>query len=197
MNHNTQFKMTLISAAILIALTSCNEQQSNPGTNGFVIELGNMKSAINDADMYFMNEATEINLEEIRLSEVALERSKNPEIRILGKKLTDQHYQSLLDLTALASRINITIPTKLGDKENVDYEKLNHMAGEALDREYVTMMVKEHKEAIALFEKEAKSGTDPDIKKWAAATLPEMHTHLDYAVACQGILPMCSDSSSH
>lgn len=133
-----------------------------------------MNSVVTDADITFMNEATEINLEEIRLSEVALERSKNVEIRELGKKLTNQHYQSLLDLTALATSKNITIPTKLGDKENLDYEKLNNMSGGALDREYIAMMVKEHQEAIALFEKESKTGTDPDIKKWAAATLPEM-----------------------
>ena len=162
-----------------------------------LIELAGMKVAVSDADINFMSAATEINLEEIRLSEVALERSKNLEIRELGKKLTAQHYQSLLDLTAFAAKKNITIPTKLGDKENADYERLNHMSGETLNREYITMMVKEHQEAIALFEKEVKVASDTEIKQWATATLPEMHTHLDYAIACQGILPMCSDSSSH
>jgi putative membrane protein len=201
MKNNRFFKTALLRSlfmiAVLIVGSSCMVNMSVAKTGTPVIELAGMKVTISDADINFMGEATEINLEEIRLSEVVKERSKNIEIRELGKKLTNQHYQSLLDLTALAARKNITIPTKLGDKENVDYEKLNHMSGVALDKEYIIMMVNEHKEAIALFEKVSKTGIDPDIKQWALATLPEMHTHLNYAVACQGIFPMCSDTGGH
>ena len=202
MKSNTHFKIALMQslliAAALIGTYSCTNNDRASCKRTLIMELGNMNSVVvTDADMNFMNEATEVNLEEIRLSEVALQRSKNVEIRELGKKLTNQHYQSLLDLTALATSKNIIIPTKLGDKENMDYEKLNHMSGGTLDREYIMMMVKEHQYSIALFEKESKIGTDPDIKKWATMTLPGMHTHLDYAVACQGILPMCTDSNSH
>jgi putative membrane protein len=201
MKNNKFFKTALLRSlfmiAVLIVGSSCMVNMSVAKTGALGVELAGMKVTVTDADISFMSEATEINLEEIRLSEVVKERSKNVEIRELGKKMTNQHYQSLLDLTALAARKNITIPTKLGDKENMDYEKLNHMAGEALDREYIAMMVYEHKEAIALFEKESKNSTDPDIKQWVSATLPEMHTHLDYAVACQGIFPMCSDTGGH
>ena len=194
---NTKFRRTSFIILVLIGSASCMVDFTVPKTRTPNIELSSISVIVTEADINFMNEATEINLEEIRLSEVALQRSINAEIRELGKKLTTQHYQSLLDLTALAAKKNIIIPTKLGVKENVDYEKLNHLAGDALNREYITMMVRKHQEAIALFEKEAKGAYDPDIKQWAAATLPEMHTHLDYAIACQGIFPMCSDSSSH
>ena len=196
-NLKTALVRSLFMTTVLIVGSSCMVKMTVSKDKTPIVELAGMKGAANEADVNFMSAATEINLEEIRLSEVVLERSKNVEIRVLGKKLTDQHYQSLLDLTALAARKNITIPTKLGDNENMDYEKLNHMAGQTLDREYIVMMVNEHKEAIALFEKATRTAVDPDIKQWAAATLPEMHTHLDYAVACQGIFPMCSDSSGH
>jgi putative membrane protein len=156
-----------------------------------------MLPAASDADIAFMSQATEICLEEIRLSEVALEKGKKPEIRELGKKLTTEHYKSLLDLTALAARKSIAIPIGLGDKENMDYEKLNHMSGTALDREYAAMMVSEHRDAIVLFENESTGATDPDIRQWAAATLPEMHTHLDHAIAALNVLPLPGDSASH
>jgi len=201
MENKIYFKMalsrSLFAIAILVVPYSCTVDFAVPKTKAPVLELAKINNLSSDADISFMSAATEINLEEIRLSEVVQERSINVKIRELGKKLRDQHYKSLLDLTALASRKNIPIPTNLGDKENADYEKLNHLAGETLDREYVNMMVNEHKASIALFEKESKTANDPDIKQWAIATLPEMHTHLDYAIACQGINPMPGDTSGH
>ena len=38
---------------------------------------------------------------------------------------------------------------------------------------------------IEKFEKASTDATDEDIKKWAAATLPTLRTHLDYAMICQ------------
>ena len=53
------------------------------------------------------------------------------------------------------------------------------------DKENTDMMVKGHKDAIETFEKAAADATDADIKQWAAASLPTLRTHLDYAMICQ------------
>ena len=49
------------------------------------------------------------------------------------------------------------------------------------DRAYISAMVKDHKEDIAEFEKEASSGSDPNIKAFAAKTLPTLKEHLTMA----------------
>jgi putative membrane protein len=38
-------------------------------------------------------------------------------------------------------------------------------------------MVKDHDSAVALFEKESRSGSDPELKAWAGKTLPVLREH--------------------
>lgn len=39
-------------------------------------------------------------------------------------------------------------------------------------------MVADHKKDVGEFQKEAKSGKDPEVKAWAATTLPTVEEHL-------------------
>ena len=53
--------------------------------------------------------------------------------------------------------------------------------GKDFDRSYDQSQVKGHKDAVALFEAYAKSGDDPELKSWAAKTLPHLKEHLSMA----------------
>jgi putative membrane protein len=41
--------------------------------------------------------------------------------------------------------------------------------------------VKAHQDAVVLFNAYAKDGDDPELKKWAAKTLPHLQRHLTMA----------------
>jgi putative membrane protein len=45
----------------------------------------------------------------------------------------------------------------------------------------VAQQVTAHQDAVALFESYAKGGDDPELKKWAAKTLPNLKRHLTMA----------------
>ncbi len=49
-------------------------------------------------------------------------------------------------------------------------------------------MVNGHRAVAAEFEKEANSGTDPDIKDFASKTLPTVKHHLEMAESAQAKL---------
>ena len=49
----------------------------------------------------------------------------------------------------------------------------------------MTDMVSDHKEDIALFQKESQSGKDADIKGFAVKTLPTLRDHLKMAQSTQ------------
>lgn len=172
--------------AILVGTTSCGDTPGPVISNIPVEKNGDVIGAGNDAnDISFLVHATGINLEEIRLGEVAQEKGTTKDIRELGKMMVTQHTKVQSDLTALATRKNITIPTMMSDNASADYNKLNSMAGNDFNMHYANMMVEGHKAAITLFEKESTGAIDPDIRQWAVAVLPGLHTHLDHARACQ------------
>ena len=54
------------------------------------------------------------------------------------------------------------------------------------DKEYIDMMVKDHQNDLAEFQKEAQSGTDPDVKAFAAKGAKMVSTHLRLAQETQG-----------
>lgn len=54
--------------------------------------------------------------------------------------------------------------------------------GSNFDAEYMRNTgVKEHKTAVALFEKASKSAKDAELKSWAAGKLPTLREHLAQA----------------
>lgn len=46
---------------------------------------------------------------------------------------------------------------------------------------YDHMQLQAHEEAVALFEQYARDGDNPDLKAWAAKTLPHLKEHLAMA----------------
>lgn len=58
---------------------------------------------------------------------------------------------------------------------------MSKLSGSEFDKEYMSGMVKDHEAAVEDFQKQANEGTDPDIKAFAARTLPILQEHLQIA----------------
>ncbi len=56
------------------------------------------------------------------------------------------------------------------------------------DKTYVNMMVKDHEKDLAEFQEEAKTGSDPEVKKFAEDTAKVVQEHLDLAKETQSKL---------
>jgi putative membrane protein len=54
---------------------------------------------------------------------------------------------------------------------------LTSSSGTDFDRSYINMMVKDHNKTVALFERAASSSPDPQLKAFAAKTLPVLRQH--------------------
>jgi putative membrane protein len=63
-------------------------------------------------------------------------------------------------------------------KGHAEMNKLGGLSGEAFDREYINMMVKDHEKDVKEFEKQSTKAKAPDLRAWAAKTLPTLREHL-------------------
>jgi putative membrane protein len=66
-------------------------------------------------------------------------------------------------------------------KDQAAYDRLSKLSGAEFDKAYMADMVSDHKTDVSEFRRESQRGTDPDVKAWAAKTLPTLEHHLQLA----------------
>jgi len=128
-------------------------------------------------------EAAKGGMMEVHMGQMGQDKGTSSGVKAFAKQLVDDHTKANDELMNLAKQKGITLPP---DNPSAMPKGLNGKTGDDFDREFAKMAVDDHQKDIAAFEKEANSGTDPDIKAWASKTLPTLRQHLDAAKA----LPM-------
>lgn len=132
------------------------------------------------ADRTFMVKAAGSGLYEVEASRLAAERATNSEVKEFAQKMVADHDKANQELMALASARGVTVPAQMPDDKRKEIDKLSKAKN--FDTEYMRNTgVKEHKSAVALFEKASKSAKDPELKSWAAEKLPTLREHLAHA----------------
>ncbi len=118
-------------------------------------------------------------MNEIGLSQQALSKSTNEEVKKLAQMMIDDHTKSSEELKPIAASKGVVLPAEMDSKHKSAMEKMTSMSGMEFDTAYVKMMVKDHEKAVALYQKETDGGKDAEAKTFAAKTLPVVQMHLD------------------
>ena len=176
-------------AAALIGFTACSN--NNPNNNDKTADVGTPKAAEehndakfdsdNEKDAQFVVDAVNDNLIEISLCDLAMTRSTHQEVKDLAKALSEHHTKANNELTALAQKKNITVPSST-DLKNSEYNALNDKKGNDFDKAYYDKIVSMHKDAVDRYEKAAQDCKDAELRNYASAQLPSLRAHLDRAM---------------
>lgn len=137
------------------------------------------------ADSRWMMKAAQGGMAEVELGNLAKEHASNDAAKMFGQHMVDDHSKANDELKALAGQKNVTLPTAVDAKDKAIMDKLSAMNGAAFDKAYIRDMIADHKKDIAEFQKEANAGKDPEVKAWAAKTLPTLQSHLKMAMDAQ------------
>jgi putative membrane protein len=93
------------------------------------------------------------------------------------------HSKANDELKQIAAGKGLQLPSAPDAHHHQEMAKLQKLSGAEFDRAYMDHMVKDHKQDVAEFRKQADSGKDPQIKAFAAKTLPTLQEHLKLAEA--------------
>ena len=127
-------------------------------------------------DEQFVQDAARGGMQEVHMGRLGLERGGSQAVKRLSQRLTNDHTKSGQELAALAKGKGIALAPD--DAQTISAMPLAKMQGADFDREFAKAATADHEKDIAAFEKEASSGTDPDIRNWARQTLPTLRAHL-------------------
>lgn len=133
--------------------------------------------ALSEADRTFIEQAAEGGHAEVTLGESAA-KSSNPAISAFGKQMIADHGKMNDELAALAKAKGVEPPTSAGIAGQVKGMAVSVLPGATFDRQYVSSQLDDHKQALALFRKEAQSGQDAELKAFAAQGIPIIEGHI-------------------
>lgn len=178
-------ELALVAPAMAIAQTPLTPHEPTPGGADMVDpgkprDSGLMAHPPGGADAAFVNAAERSGMLEVQASQLALERSANTEVKNFARQMVADHTKAASELQQIAARKNIRTPAT--SEVDPELQALKSRQGHDFDVAYVaTAGPAAHEQAVQLFQREAKSGQDPELKAFARSTLPTLEHHLTMA----------------
>jgi len=134
-------------------------------------------SKLSSTDKGFAMKAAMGGMTEVQLGQMATQKASSEDVKKFGQRMVDDHSKANEELKAWASGKGVTLPSGPDAKQKSMMDRLSKLSGADFDREYMKAMVKDHKEDISLFERQASSGRDTELKSFAGKTLPTLREH--------------------
>ncbi len=118
----------------------------------------------------FLSRAMEVNAAEVKLGEMAMNKTQNARVKDFAQMLVNDHKQALEKIMELrAARTTTDVSDTDKTRNNADihrnaadvpltaehqrtYQRLSALSGTDFDREFINEMVRGHREAIRMFE---------------------------------------------
>ncbi|MCE7060238.1 DUF4142 domain-containing protein [Dyadobacter sp. CY343] len=176
-----KLRLILLLVAGSFMAVSCNDDDDDNG--------GTM---LPEADRTFVINAADGGMFEVRSGELAVAKgdstrtgmvmgSDSMSIKSFGQMMITDHTKANNELKSLADKKDVDVPTALSATKQKMLDSLTAATGPAFNMLYAKMMVASHKETVALFEKQAASGQDAELKSWSTQKLPVLKHHLEMA----------------
>lgn len=144
-------------------------------------------SGLSSADRQFINQAAQGGMAEVQLGQLAQKRASSSAVKKYAQQMINEHTRVNKELMAIASKKGVTPPKTIGPKYEKVRAQLSKLSGKSFDQAYIKQAgITAHTEQAALFQRQAQQGQDPQLKAFAAKTLPAVQKHLQEAQAMTG-----------
>lgn len=176
------YSIMVIAASVM--LVSCNE--SRRGNDSNVNEPRNEAAAEENKDKFegkkqrdarFVFEAVASNYAEIKLAELATQKSRSKEVKEIAEMILQDHTTSLNELKTLAQAKAIEIPVEEMKSFQNKLEDMADESAEDFDQEWVKEMEDHHDRSIDMFEERLQDTDDAELKGYINKTLPVLKKH--------------------
>lgn len=120
---------------------------------------------------------------EVQSSQLALNKQPDADTKPFAEQMVRDHENTSRELKSLVDfgKVKAMLPSALDDKHKNMLDDLRAKNGKDFDQAYDHVQHEAHQEAVDLFQKYSESGDNPDLKAWAAKTLPKLKEHLAMA----------------
>jgi putative membrane protein len=133
---------------------------------------------LNAQDQLFAQLISKGGLAEVDAGKLAQEKASSAAVRDLARGMVQDHSKSHGQLTDLAKRAGIALPTEVDPDQKAMRAMLERLTGAEFDLAYLQGQLVHHQKTVQILEWELGNGQEPQLQKYAAATLPVVLDHL-------------------
>lgn len=185
-----------IVAGTIVCLIACNSNPRNTSDpvekadsiNDAQQEMVSDVSRIKETTSDFLVKAADGGMAEVAAGKIAEDKAVSKDVKDFAREMVKDHEAANQKVKSLASRLNITLPATPGEDHQKKIADLGGKKVKDFDKDFMDMMVSDHKKTIDLFRDAGDKDLDPDVKAFVIATLPTLELHLAKAEAIQKII---------
>jgi putative membrane protein len=196
------------AAAALLLLAACNQETASnntpadnpaaqtaqnepaPGSKNETISaakdavagaVGTISAELTTSTKGFIDAAATSDMYEVQAGQLAVTRAKSPDLKKFAQEMADAHTKTSSDLKSILMKDapDYTVPTELDSRHQGLLDDLKGAKDADFDGRYIAQQINAHDEALIVMRGYANNGDNPDIKAFAAATMPAVQLHLD------------------
>ena len=133
------------------------------------------------ADKTFLMNADEGNTAEMAASQMALKKSKNPDVKAYAQQMITDHKKLRSDMASLDQQMGVTVPQPLNATHKAEAQHLSGLSGKRFDAEYIKTMDQDHHKTLGMFQNEVATTSNQDLKAAVQQGIPVIQQHTDMA----------------
>ena len=144
--------------------------------------MGGMAAGAQDTasqDKMFLMKSAEGSMAEIQMSQLALKKTKNPDVKTFAQKMVDDHTMLIANMKPFADQMGVQPPAKLKPEHMQEMARLKAMSGDGFDKEYITAMVGDHHKDLGEFMTERDTTSNADLKTTVAQGTDVIKQHTE------------------
>jgi predicted outer membrane protein len=115
----------------------------------------------------FLIEAMQDAMAEIRVCELAIEKSSNHDVRVYAQAMIDEHGKMGREVEKLATDKKLDVPREIRPEQELTVEELSSLSGRDFEQRWIQYNIDVHERDIKVFRHYAGDESDADIKAMA------------------------------
>ena len=173
--------LVMLGAPAFAQSTSTNAPTAVGGPRPVTLPAADVSKLVR-ADSKMLMDLVQANRAEVATGKLALEKSRDPEVKKFAQQMIDDHGKALSEAEALAAARNVELPDGMGAKHKAKETTLKPLSGNLFDKQYAKHAgVGDHESTVKLLKTIEKDAKDPDLNAMAAKILPTVEHHLAMA----------------
>jgi len=190
--------VALAAAVSLVALTACSHSQDQNGNansmvaddslmaNNMMADDGDL-GALTDNDAAalptdaatFIKTAGASDLYEIKSSQLALDKSKDKDVRDFAQMMITDHTKTTQGVKDAAKKANLTVsPPELSADQQQKMSDLQPLSGADFDKAYLDQQLPAHQQALDMMQNYVANGDTPALQDAAKTAIPIIQKHI-------------------